>query len=48
MNLMEGNSVLKFWVDTIHGNTQLNTVFRNHTFSSEAAWTSGLTIAGSA
>ncbi len=36
MNLMEGNSVLKFWVDTIHGNTQLNTVFRNHTFSSEA------------
>jgi hypothetical protein len=42
MNLFEGNSVLKFWFDTIHGNTQLNTAFRNHTFNTEAGmdiWT---------
>jgi hypothetical protein len=42
MNLFEGNSVLKFWFDTIHGNTQLNTAFRNHTFSADAGadiWT---------
>jgi hypothetical protein len=42
MNLFEGNSTLKFWLDTIHGNTQLNTAFRNHTYSTEAGadiWT---------
>jgi hypothetical protein len=42
MNLFEGNSTLKFWFDTIHGNTQLNTGFRNHTHgTSEGAdiWT---------
>ena len=42
MNLFEGNSTLKFWFDTIHGNTQLNTAFRNHTSgTSEGAdiWT---------
>lgn len=42
MNLFEGNAVLKFWFDTIHGNTQLNTAFRNHTFNTEAGmdiWT---------
>jgi len=39
MNLMEGNSTLKFWFDTIHGNTNLNTTFRNHTLEGADIWT---------
>lgn len=30
MNLMEGNRATKFWADVFHGNTALNTFFRNH------------------
>jgi len=29
MNLYEGNSATKFWADVFHGNTALNTLFRN-------------------
>jgi hypothetical protein len=30
MNLYEGNRATKFWADVFHGNTALNTFFRNH------------------
>lgn len=30
MNLFEGNSFTKFWSDFFHGNTVLNTLYRNH------------------
>ena len=30
MNLYEGNRATKFWADVFHGNTSLNTLFRNH------------------
>jgi hypothetical protein len=29
MNLLEGNRATKFWADVFHGNTALNTLFRN-------------------
>jgi hypothetical protein len=30
MNLYEGNEATKFWADNFHGDTALNTFFRNH------------------
>jgi hypothetical protein len=33
MNLFEGNRATKFWADEFHGNTALNTLFRNNFFT---------------
>lgn len=38
MNLFECNTTMKFWLDTIHGNTQLNTGFRNYTYSGDVGF----------
>jgi len=35
MNLYEGNHATKFWADDFHGNTALNTLFRNHFYSGQ-------------
>jgi len=35
MNLYEGNSSTKFWADVFHGNTALNTFFRNHFYGGQ-------------
>jgi hypothetical protein len=35
MNLLEGNRSTKFWADVFHGNTALNTFFRNHFYGGQ-------------
>lgn len=35
MNLYEGNQATKFWADDFHGNTALNTLFRNNFYGGQ-------------
>lgn len=38
MNLYEGNYLLKVWADVFHGNSNFNTMFRNHMFSTDVGF----------